>query len=84
MSLSGNINPVNLKGLRQALFVLQSLENGMNADRIAEEFQGDIQLVEIWTCFLLHNGWIEKTNEGKFSATDKGKEWRTRLPDVEA
>lgn len=80
---SGNINPVNLKGLNQALFVLQSLEQGKGADQIVEEFDGDLQLVEIWTNFLIHNHWIEKimVDSGNYTylVTDKGREWSKRV-----
>jgi hypothetical protein len=81
--LVGNINPVNLIGLRQALYVLQSLENGNTAGQIIDKFQGDGQLVEIWINFLIHNQWVERTKTGEFSATEKGKDWRVRIKDVE-
>jgi len=79
----GNINPVNLRGLKQALFVLHSLEQGKNAKDIAEEFGGDTQLVEIWTNFLIHNHWIEKievdSGGARYLVTDKGKDWLQRV-----
>lgn len=77
--LLGNTNPVNLRGLKQALFVLHSLEVGKSAKEIAESLGGDSQLAEIWTSFLIHNHWIEKINDDSGGAgylvTDKGKDW---------
>jgi hypothetical protein len=75
--LIGNINPVNLKGLKQALFVLHSLELGKDAKAIIEKFEGDAPLVEIWTNFLIHNHWVEKievdSNGARYFVTDKGR-----------
>ncbi len=85
--LIGNINPVNLRGLKQALFVLQSLEQGKTADQIVDRFDGDRQLVEIWTNFLVHNQWIKlEVNNGiaRYVATNKGIEWLNRLKTQEA
>ena len=85
--LLGNINPVNLRGLKQALFVLHSLEEGRAAEEIAERLGGDQQLVEIWTNFLIHNHWIEKTRVDsggvRYLVTDKGKDWLQRIDGLE-
>lgn len=85
--LLGNINPVNLRGLKQALFVLHSLEEGRPAKEIAERLGGDLQLVEIWTNFLIHNHWIEKTKVDsggvRHLITDKGKDWLQRIDGLE-
>ena len=75
----GNINPINLRGLKQALFVLHSLAEGKTTDQIVDTFDGDTQLVEIWTNFLIHNGWIDRTESGEFIHTEKGKAWQERF-----
>lgn len=81
--LIGNINPVNVRGLKQALLVLRSLEKGTNAQHIVENFGGDMQLVEIWTNFLIHNHWIEKievdAGRARYVVTDKGRDWLHRI-----
>lgn len=81
--LLGNINPVNLRGLKQALFVLHSLEQGKSSQQITKYFDGDAQLVDIWTNFLIHNHWIEKIEDysggARYIVTDKGREWTERL-----
>ena len=81
--LIGNINPVNLRGLKQALLVLRSLEEGKNVQHIVENFGGDMQLIEIWTNFLIHNHWIEKiegdAGRAKYLVTDKGRDWIHRI-----
>jgi hypothetical protein len=76
--LVDNINPVNLKGLKQALFVLQSLEKGITAEQVSEQLDGDTQLVEIWTNFLIHNHWIQFSGSG-YVISEKGREWLHRL-----
>ena len=73
----GNVNPADLRGLKQALYVLQSLEQGKTADQIVDRFGGDRQLVAIWTSFLIHNQWIKKvevddSGDARYIATDKG------------
>lgn len=81
--LIGNINPVNLRGLKQALFVLRNLEQGKDVKEVAETFDGDVQLVEIWTNFLIHNHWIEKievdAGGARYLVTDKGRDWLQRI-----
>lgn len=81
--LLGNINPVNLRGLKQALFVLHSLEQGKSSQQIIKYFDGDTQLVEIWTNFLIHNHWIKKIEDdsgaARYIVTGKGREWTERL-----
>jgi hypothetical protein len=85
--LLGNINPVNLRGLKQALFVLHSLEKGRPAKEIAERLGGDLQLVEIWTNFLIHNHWIENIKVDsvgvRYLITDKGKDLLQRIDGLE-
>jgi hypothetical protein len=58
---------------------LQSLDLGKTADQIVDKFQGDRQQVEIWTNFLIQIQWVERTNEGGYSATQRGKDWADRI-----
>lgn len=74
-------NPSNLKGLSQAIYVLECLEQGKTEQEIIGEFDGDKQLVKIWTAFLLHTYGYKKEmselegDEQRWAVTGKGKEW---------
>ena len=68
-----NVNPLQLTGLKQAIFVLKCMEDGMKESENVELFQGDKQLVDIWKNFLIHNEWINQA-DSKWEVTDKGKE----------
>jgi hypothetical protein len=68
-----SVNPLYLRGLKQALYILHSLEKGQDNDQIIQEFDGDSQLVAIWTNFLLHNHWIKKNELGEMTVTEKGR-----------
>ena len=70
-----NTNPLNLRGLNQALYILHSLEKDQDNDQIIQEFDGDSQLVAIWTNFLVHNHWIKKNELGEITVTEKGRLW---------
>lgn len=86
--LSENIKPQNLRGLKQALFVLDGLEQGKHSHDIAESLGGDAQIVEIWTNFLIHNHWIKKievdTGGARYLVTDKGGDWIRKIDVREA
>jgi predicted transcriptional regulator len=64
-----------LRGLKQALYILHGLEEGRDNGQIIQEFDGDRQLVEMWTNFLVHNHWIKKNKLGKMMVTEKGSLW---------
>ena len=66
-----------MKGLTQAIFILKALHEGKSEKEIVELFEGDVQIVEIWTSFLVHNRWMEHP-DGKWEVTPKGKEWIER------
>jgi len=73
------VNPRELIGLRQAVFVLCCKLNGMTNSKIVELFQGDRQLVQLWMSFMRHNEWIRHDkltdhSDDKWVVTDKGKE----------
>jgi hypothetical protein len=76
---SNKIDPLQLSGLAQAIYVLKALEAGVPENEIIEQFEGDEQLVQIWISFLFHNRWMEHPN-GKWQASNKGKEWIKRFP----
>jgi len=70
------INPRALRGLEQALYILESLCEGEPENKIIEKFQGDEQLVTMWVSFLKHNHWLEfDTVTHKYVLTKKGLEW---------
>lgn len=83
----GNINPVNLRGLKQALYVLECLVQGKEREQIAMHFDGDLQLVELWSSFLIHNHWIEKAeddeNNSRYLVTDNGRDWLHRVDGID-
>jgi hypothetical protein len=68
-------NPLYLRGLKQALYILHSLEKGQDNDQIIQEFDGDSQLVQFWTNFLVHNHWIKNNELGEMTVTGKGRLW---------
>ena len=68
------IDPLRLSGLKQAAYVLDCLQNGLDENEIASKFEGDRQLVKMWISFLRHNHWMERP-DGKWTATAKGREW---------
>jgi hypothetical protein len=67
-----SVNPLYLRGLKQALYILHNLEEGQTNDQIIQRFEGDSQLVEIWTTFLVDNYWITKNELGGMAVTEKG------------
>ena len=54
---------------------MHRLEEGQDDDQIIQEFDGDGQLVEIWTNFLVHNHWITNNELGEMTVTEKGRFW---------
>lgn len=54
---------------------MHRLEEGQDDDQIIKEFEGDSQLVEIWTNFLVHNHWIKNNELGEMTVTEKGRLW---------
>ena len=68
----------HLRGLKQALYVSHRVGEGQNNDQIIREFDGDSQLVEMWTNFLVHNHWIKNNKLGEMTVTEKGSLWITK------
>ena len=47
-----------LSGLCAAAYILKALAPRETKEEIAGHFEGDEQLVSMWTDFLAHNGWM--------------------------
>jgi hypothetical protein len=78
--LVSSINPLHLRGLNQALYILHCLGEGHSNEQIVQKFDGDKQLVDMWMSFVKHNHWIEKDRLGQWQLTEKGREWARKLP----
>ena len=78
MPLTDKPRPGSLRGLRQAVYVLQCLADGKTEQEIADTLEGDMQLVKIWSSFVLHSHFIEnqRAHNGVMTwvVTDKGKD----------
>jgi hypothetical protein len=77
------IEPVRLVGLKQAVYVMDSLAKGHNEEQIAITLGDDKQLVRMWMLFLKHNRWMEETMSG-WSLTAKGRSWCSKSIDSTA
>lgn len=79
-----SVNPLYLRGLRQALYILHSLNEGQNNDQIVQKFDGDSQLVEIWTTFLVNNHWVTRNELGEMVVTERGRLCIRKYGSIEA
>lgn len=69
-----------LGGLKKAMYVMQCLEAGQTRKQIVRALNGDEDLLDVWTSFLLQYDWIEQQNEsGEWSVTAKGKSWYEKI-----
>jgi hypothetical protein len=68
------VNPIEFVGLKQAAYISRCLVNGQSKEEIARAFDGDVQLVNMWTLFVEHNHWINSL-DGRWSFTTKGQRW---------
>jgi hypothetical protein len=66
------VNPIELVGLQEAVYVSRCLTEGQRTKEIEAAFRGDQQLVDMWILFLKHNHWIECSN-GRWSLTARGR-----------
>jgi hypothetical protein len=66
-------DPLKLSGLHQAEFVLNSMIEGQSREATITKFEGDEQLVQMWTLFVVHNHWIERNSSGAIALTEKGR-----------
>ena len=77
-SLTDNVEPSKLRGMRQAAYVLDCLLDGKTEPEIATTFEGDKQLARMWVSFVLHNHWVEDQmsddRRTHWVATDRGKD----------
>jgi hypothetical protein len=67
------INPLKLSGLQQAEYVLNCMIEGQSREATVTKFEGDEQLVQMWTLFVVHNHWIERNKAGTIALTEKGR-----------
>ena len=72
------INPIQLAGLKQAVYVMGCLARNDSEERVVRMLGGDEQLFDMWKSFLRHNKWMEETTEG-WSVTAKGAVWSKRV-----
>jgi hypothetical protein len=77
------INPAQLPGLKQAVFVMGCLARNDSEEQIVKMLGGDEQLFAMWKLFLKHNQWIEETFEG-YSITGKGIMWSKRVTSTQS
>lgn len=62
------------------MYVMQCLEAGQTRKQIVRALNGDEDLLDVWTSFLLQYDWIEQQNEsGEWSVTAKGKSWYEKI-----
>ncbi|HEY1248607.1 MAG TPA: hypothetical protein VGE97_06450 [Nitrososphaera sp.] len=67
------INPLKLSGLHQAEYVLNCMIEGQSNESTVNKFEGDEQLVQMWTLFVVHNHWVERNKYGAIALTEKGR-----------
>ena len=72
------IKPAPLSGLRQAAFVMECLVRNYDRKEIVRMLDGDDQVCQMWESFLLHNNWLQKTEEG-YAMTPKGAGWNKQV-----
>jgi DNA-binding PadR family transcriptional regulator len=77
--MRGNDRPSRLSGSKQIEYILKRLTEGKTISQILDDFDGDIQLVEIWTSFLVENRLIkredERTSRKRYAVTEDGWIW---------
>ncbi len=75
-----NDEPAGLRGLEQAIFVLEELCGGEKKSELIRRMRGDKQLVDMWMNFLQHNHWITyDKGTREWVLTEKGSRWIIRI-----
>jgi hypothetical protein len=72
------INPVQLAGLKQVVYVMGCLAGNDSEEQIVRMLGGDEQLFDMWKSFLHHNQWMTESMQG-WSVTSKGAMWSKRV-----
>lgn len=72
------IDPAQLAGLKQAMYVMESLFRNDSKEQIVKVLDGDEQLYNMWKLFLKNNNGITETMEG-WAVTGKGAMWNRRV-----
>lgn len=73
------IEPVRLRGLMQASYVMRCMTEGQPKETVTRALGGDAQLVTMWISFLQHNHWMIESNE-RWHMTAKGRAWNSWNP----
>jgi hypothetical protein len=73
-------NPLSLRGLNQAIFIMRYIDLGKSKQEIVKRFNGDEQLVDLWISYMRHNHWLESNNTGGLKVTDKARSWLAAHP----
>ena len=68
---TSHVDPPNLRGLLQAVYVADCLCKGDTVSDLVAKFDGDAQIVDMWINFLEHNHWL-LFDAGKWTMTNKG------------
>ena len=69
-------DPSKLRGLGQAIFILEEICGGHERNELIRKLHGYCQLVALWMNFLQHNHWMVYNESAReWVLTDKGKEW---------
>lgn len=62
------------------MYVPQCLDRGQTRKQIVEALNGDEELLDVWTSFLMQYDWVEQqSGSEKWSGTPKGREWYDKI-----
>jgi hypothetical protein len=76
-------DPSRLRGLGQAIYILEEICGGKERNALIRKFHGDKMLVDMWMNFLQHNHWIRYDRYSKeWVLTEKGKLWIEKIEGV--
>jgi predicted transcriptional regulator len=50
-------------------------KEGKNINDIAKDFDNNVELVTVWTDYMIGINWMYKNGSEKWIATDEGKKW---------
>lgn len=75
-----NDDPPGLRGLEQAVFVLEEICGSERKSELIRRMRGDKQLVDMWMNFLQYNHVISYDKSvGEWMLTEKGRRWIKRI-----
>jgi len=74
------VKSARLGGLKKAMYVPQCLDRGQTRKQIVEALNGDEELLDVWTSFLMQYDWVEQQSGSEtWSVTPKGREWYDKI-----